>query len=78
MYDDNNLSADELQQLTYYLCHLYSRCERSVSYPSPTYYAHLAAFRARGYHNAILDRNQGDDAAKFEEIERMTLLNHFI
>ena len=78
MYDDNDLSADELQRLTYYLCHLYSRCERSVSYPSPTYYAHLAAFRARGHHNAILDRNLGDDAAMLEEIERMTLLNHFI
>ena len=47
LYDDNNLSADVEQAMTYYLCHLYSRCERSVSYPAPTYYAHLAAFRAR-------------------------------
>lgn len=35
--------------LTYQLCHCYVRCNRSVSYPAPTYYSHLAAFRAR-YH----------------------------
>ena len=45
LWDDNNLTPDELQSLTYYLCHMYARCQRSVSYPAPTYYAHLAAFR---------------------------------
>jgi eukaryotic translation initiation factor 2C len=25
------------------LCHLFTRCNRSVSYPAPTYYAHLVA-----------------------------------
>jgi len=47
LYDDNNFTADRLQQLTYQLCHVYARCTRSVSIPAPTYYAHLAAFRAR-------------------------------
>jgi len=28
---------------------MFVRCTRSVSYPAPTYYAHLAAFRARAY-----------------------------
>ena len=28
---------------------MFARCTRSVSYPAPTYYAHLAAFRARTY-----------------------------
>ena len=51
LFDDNKLSSDELQKLSFYLCHLYTRCERSVSYPAPTYYAHLAAFRARYHHN---------------------------
>ncbi len=41
LWDDNNLSPDNTQRLTFYLCHLYARCERSVSYPAPTYYAHL-------------------------------------
>ncbi|KAL5968086.1 Protein argonaute-2, partial [Taenia solium] len=45
--DDNSLSADDLQRFTYGLCHAYMRCWRSVSYPAPTYYSHLAAFRAR-------------------------------
>ena len=49
LWDDNGFSADELQCLTYQLCHTYVRCTRSVSYPAPAYYAHLVAFRAR-YH----------------------------
>jgi eukaryotic translation initiation factor 2C len=49
LWDDNQFSADELQCLTYQLCHTYVRCTRSVSIPAPAYYAHLVAFRAR-YH----------------------------
>jgi hypothetical protein len=47
--DDDDMKTDELEQLTYYLCHMFSRCTRSVSYPAPTYNAHLAAYRARVY-----------------------------
>jgi hypothetical protein len=47
--DDDNMTTDEIEQLTYYLCHLFSRCTRSVSYPAPTYNAHLAAYRAGVY-----------------------------
>ena len=47
--DDLNMSIDDLQTLTYNLCHLFTRCNRSVSYPAPTYYAHLAAYRGRVY-----------------------------
>ncbi|CAF2852203.1 unnamed protein product [Rotaria sp. Silwood2] len=49
LWDDNNFTSDELQALTYQLCHTYVRCTRSVSIPAPAYYAHLVAFRAR-YH----------------------------
>uniref|UniRef100_A0A8C6PR26 Argonaute RISC catalytic component 2 n=1 Tax=Nothobranchius furzeri TaxID=105023 RepID=A0A8C6PR26_NOTFU len=49
LWDDNHFSSDELQVLTYQLCHTYVRCTRSVSIPAPAYYAHLVAFRAR-YH----------------------------
>jgi eukaryotic translation initiation factor 2C len=49
LWDDNNFDADELQRLTYQLCHTYVRCTRSVSIPAPAFYAHLVAFRAR-YH----------------------------
>merc|ERR1712129_325904 len=47
LWDDNQLSADQLQNLTYQLCHTYARCTRSVSIPAPAYYAHLVAIRAR-------------------------------
>ncbi|XP_077489283.1 protein argonaute-2-like [Amblyomma americanum] len=47
VWDDSNFSADDLQKLSFYLCHTYSRCARSVSIPAPVYYAHLAAFRAK-------------------------------
>jgi eukaryotic translation initiation factor 2C len=47
--DDDSMTTDEIEQLTYYLCHLFSRCTRSVSYPAPTYNAHLAAYRAGVY-----------------------------
>lgn len=45
------MSEDDIETLTYYLCYMFSRCTRSVSYPAPTYYAHLAAFRARALIN---------------------------
>ena len=45
LWDDNRFDADELQQLTFQLCHTYVRCTRSVSIPAPAYYAHLVAFR---------------------------------
>lgn len=47
LWDDNHFDSDELQCLTYQLCHTYVRCTRSVSIPAPAYYAHLVAFRAR-------------------------------
>ncbi|KAF5303929.1 hypothetical protein FQA39_LY01714 [Lamprigera yunnana] len=49
LWDDNDMNEDELEELTYHLCHLFTRCTRSVSYPAPTYYAHLAAARAKVY-----------------------------
>lgn len=47
--DDSGFPIDELQTITYNLCHFFARCTRSVSYPAPTYYAHLAAARGRVY-----------------------------
>ena len=56
LWDDNKFDADELQSLTYQLCHTYVRCTRSVSIPAPAFYAHLVAFRAR-YHLTLRERN---------------------
>jgi len=57
LWDDNQFSSDELQCLTYQLCHTYVRCTRSVSIPAPAYYAHLVAFRAR-YHLVEKDHDR--------------------
>jgi len=82
LYDDNNLSVDVEQALTYYLCHLYSRCERSVSYPAPTYNAHLAAFRARDHHNALLEKYGRDSRnipqKELKKIQNPVLPNYFV
>ncbi|KAG8947083.1 hypothetical protein FRC03_001193 [Tulasnella sp. 419] len=45
-HDENNLSADALQQLTYALCHLNARSPRSISIPTPLFYANLVRERA--------------------------------
>lgn len=59
LWDDNHFTADELQCLTYQLCHTYVRCTRSVSIPAPAYYAHLVAFRAR-YHLVEKEHDSAD------------------
>ncbi|KAJ8969355.1 hypothetical protein NQ317_016140 [Molorchus minor] len=59
LWDDNNMSNDDIEELAYFLCHMFTRCTRSVSYPAPTYYAHLAAARAKVYiENERLDMDQ--------------------
>lgn len=47
LQDDNKFTSDELQCLTYNLCHLYARATRTVSVVPAVYYAHLVAARAR-------------------------------
>ncbi|KAF1767277.1 hypothetical protein GCK72_007236 [Caenorhabditis remanei] len=59
LWDDNDMSADQLQQLTYQMCHTYARCTRSVSIPAPAYYAHLVAMRAR-FHLVDRDHESGE------------------
>ncbi|OXA47083.1 protein argonaute-2 [Folsomia candida] len=47
IHDDTNFTMGDLQKITYYLCYGFVRCTQPVSYPAATYYAHLAAYRAR-------------------------------
>uniref|UniRef100_A0A915IL06 Uncharacterized protein n=1 Tax=Romanomermis culicivorax TaxID=13658 RepID=A0A915IL06_ROMCU len=62
IYDENNFTADEIQMVTYYLCHMYGRCPRSVSIPAPVYYADLACTRAR-CHLLGMTGEMGSDVA---------------
>ncbi|XP_033610213.1 protein argonaute-2-like isoform X2 [Cryptotermes secundus] len=47
--DSDDMTQDEIEEITYYLCHVASRASLSTSYPAPTYYAHLAAYRYRSF-----------------------------
>src|SRR5690606_15590332 len=42
LYDELKVGADDVQKMTYYLCHTFPRCTRSVSCPAPVLYAHLS------------------------------------
>ena len=80
LWDDSNMGADETEQLAYYLCHLYSRCTKSVSYPAPTYYSHLAADRARKHHDHLTDKGKNSKEAKriLEEEGSKTNIMYFV
>ncbi|KAF8776763.1 Protein argonaute-3 like protein [Argiope bruennichi] len=66
--DDNDFTADDLQKLTYYLCHTYVRCTKSISCPAPVMYAHLAAFRSRQHLLTKMDESSSgsDTSSTFE------------
>ncbi|RIA92803.1 Piwi domain-containing protein [Glomus cerebriforme] len=49
LHDENNFSADDIQNLTYRLSYLYARCSSAISVVPPIAYAHLLAARARLY-----------------------------
>ncbi|RLN37082.1 hypothetical protein BBJ28_00025158, partial [Nothophytophthora sp. Chile5] len=57
LHDENKMSAEDVQRLTYHLGYTFARCTRSVSFATPVYYAHLAAGRARFF------LNEGSDGA---------------
>ncbi|MCP9264552.1 Protein argonaute-2 [Dirofilaria immitis] len=61
LWDDSKFTSDELQAITFNMCHTYGRCSRSVSIPAPVYYADLVATRARG----IYESDVISDAASF-------------
>lgn len=47
LHDEIGFTSDEIQQLTYWLCHTDARCSKAVSIPAPVHYAHLAAYASR-------------------------------
>lgn len=47
LVDENGFGSDGIQLFSYWMCYLYCRCTRSVSYAPPAYYAHLAALHGR-------------------------------
>ncbi|KAG5649009.1 hypothetical protein DXG03_000358 [Asterophora parasitica] len=51
LYDENNFSADALQNLSFALFHVYARSTRSVSIPAPVYYADIVCSRAKNHYD---------------------------
>lgn len=54
VYDENNLTADEIQQGTHDASYLYARATKAVSLIPAAYYADLACERGRCYLNDFL------------------------
>ena len=54
VYDENSLSADDIQQGTHDVSYLYARATKAVSLIPPAYYADLACERGRCYLNDFL------------------------
>eukprot|EP01046_Picozoa_sp_COSAG06_P039066 COSAG06_NODE_4573_length_4134_cov_2.409271_2_plen_169_part_00 len=65
LLDENNFSADELQQFTYHTCYTYVRSTRAVSMAPAAYYAHLLAARARCF---IDDGTSAQDTGAREQL----------
>ncbi|CAF1254023.1 unnamed protein product [Rotaria sordida] len=71
LHDENGFSSDDIQQLTYWLCHTDVRCSKSVSIPAPVHYAHLAAYASNAYefdHSEDENLENEDDEKPSEEI----------
>ncbi|XP_025270021.1 protein argonaute-2 isoform X2 [Camponotus floridanus] len=69
--NESDYTEDNIEELTYYLCHMYARCTRAVSYPAPTYYAHLGAYRGRALIQGVNIRLDNLDAEQNKLCMRM-------
>jgi len=72
LFDQTGFTSDELQALTYHLCHTYARCTRSVSLPTPCYYAHLIAYRAKLRLNRHMDGETASRASSSSDSSGLT------
>eukprot|EP00189_Rhodosorus_marinus_P008451 CAMPEP_0184754634 /NCGR_PEP_ID=MMETSP0315-20130426/44719_1 /TAXON_ID=101924 /ORGANISM="Rhodosorus marinus, Strain UTEX LB 2760" /LENGTH=850 /DNA_ID=CAMNT_0027234059 /DNA_START=67 /DNA_END=2619 /DNA_ORIENTATION=+ len=75
LYDENGFNADQIQSLTYRMCHSYARCCKSVGVVSQAYYAHLLAFRGRCFQSEFgsdtASQGSGPGAPVFLKPERV-------
>ncbi|KAK0210005.1 argonaute-like protein [Desarmillaria ectypa] len=51
VYDEYGFNADTIQAMSNTLCYTYARSTRSVSIPTPVYYAHIVCSRAKTHYD---------------------------
>ncbi|KAK0445339.1 argonaute-like protein [Desarmillaria tabescens] len=51
VHDESEFGPDAIQALAYTLCFTYARSTRSVSIPTPVYYAHIVCSRAKTHYD---------------------------
>ncbi|KAG9029602.1 hypothetical protein FS837_003510, partial [Tulasnella sp. UAMH 9824] len=51
LVDENNFMPDDLQRISFSLCHVYARSTRSVSIVPPVYYADTVCERAKHHYD---------------------------
>ncbi|KAF5388155.1 hypothetical protein D9615_000461 [Tricholomella constricta] len=77
LYDENNFSADALQNLSFALCHVYARSTRSVSIPAPVYYADIVCSRAKNHYDPQGTLDFSDSATQLEDSQVENSLDAF-
>ncbi|CAF0851329.1 unnamed protein product [Rotaria sordida] len=85
LYNEIEFTSDELQQLTFWLCHTDVRCTKAVKCPAAARYAHTVAYHARYFekepyqtassHHSNRDTTQDEDDLTLEDIKKTDALH---
>jgi len=62
--DEIKIPKDQLQNMLFQLCHLHPGCTKSVSLPSPLYYAHKLAYRVGQVYRPAFEMEQEELSQK--------------
>ncbi|KAK1272836.1 Protein argonaute 2 [Acorus gramineus] len=75
LLDELGFGSDEVQRMIYHLCFTFARCTKPVSLVPPVYYADIAAYRGRVYHEAqmVLLNSRGSNAGSSSLSSPMSL-----
>ncbi|KAI4306368.1 hypothetical protein L6164_029650 [Bauhinia variegata] len=63
LWDEHKFTSDALQKLIYDMCFTFAKCTKPVSLAPPVYYADLAAYRGRLYHEVLTEMQSPNSAA---------------